>query len=174
MSHFSWVAAVTATAMLSASVPASAQVVRMDQALMPSASPLVTDVQFRGGHGGVRRLPGGGFRGGGFRGGGFGGGGFGQRRFGGGYGYHRGWRGGRGAAIGAGVAGLAAGALIGGALASQAAPAYGYGYPAYDYPPPPPPVPAGDASDYCAQRYKSYDPGTGTYLGYDGLRHPCP
>lgn len=31
----------------------------------------------------------------------------------------------------------------------------------------------GDAS-YCAQRYRSYDPSTGTYLGYDGQRHPCP
>jgi hypothetical protein len=27
---------------------------------------------------------------------------------------------------------------------------------------------------YCAQRYKSYDPASGTYLGVDGLRHPCP
>jgi hypothetical protein len=26
---------------------------------------------------------------------------------------------------------------------------------------------------YCAQRYRSYDPASGTYLGYDGLRHPC-
>ena len=26
---------------------------------------------------------------------------------------------------------------------------------------------------YCAQRYRSYDPATGTYLGFDGLRHPC-
>ena len=31
----------------------------------------------------------------------------------------------------------------------------------------------GDAS-YCAQRYRSYDPASGTYLGYDGIRHPCP
>jgi hypothetical protein len=30
----------------------------------------------------------------------------------------------------------------------------------------------GDASS-CAQRYRSYDPASGTYLGYDGLRHPC-
>jgi hypothetical protein len=32
------------------------------------------------------------------------------------------------------------------------------------------------ASDpaYCMQRYRSYDPASGTYLGYDGLRHPCP
>ena len=36
-------------------------------------------------------------------------------------------------------------------------------------------VSGGGASDpaYCAQRYRSYDPATGTYLGYDGLRHPC-
>lgn len=27
---------------------------------------------------------------------------------------------------------------------------------------------------YCAQRFRSYDPGSGTYLGYDGLRHSCP
>jgi hypothetical protein len=33
-------------------------------------------------------------------------------------------------------------------------------------------VSSGD-SGYCAQRYKSYDPASGTYLGYDGLRHPC-
>ncbi|WP_341874514.1 BA14K family protein [Methylobacterium nodulans] len=26
----------------------------------------------------------------------------------------------------------------------------------------------------CAQRFKSYDPKSGTYLGYDGRRHPCP
>jgi hypothetical protein len=32
--------------------------------------------------------------------------------------------------------------------------------------------PTVDAS-YCAQRYRSYDPASGTYLGYDGLRHPC-
>jgi hypothetical protein len=29
-----------------------------------------------------------------------------------------------------------------------------------------------DAS-YCAQRYRSYDPASGTFLGYDGRRHPC-
>jgi hypothetical protein len=31
-----------------------------------------------------------------------------------------------------------------------------------------------DASAYCSQRFKSYDPSSGTYLGYDGVRHPCP
>ena len=25
----------------------------------------------------------------------------------------------------------------------------------------------------CAQRYRSYDPASGTFLGYDGKRHPC-
>jgi len=25
----------------------------------------------------------------------------------------------------------------------------------------------------CAQRYRSYDPASGTFLGYDGNRHPC-
>ncbi|HEY6619581.1 MAG TPA: BA14K family protein [Steroidobacteraceae bacterium] len=34
-------------------------------------------------------------------------------------------------------------------------------------------VSAGQSDGYCAQRYKSYDPTSGTYLGYDGLRHPC-
>lgn len=33
---------------------------------------------------------------------------------------------------------------------------------------------SGDSSQYCAQRYQSYDPASGTYLGYDGMRHPCP
>jgi hypothetical protein len=27
---------------------------------------------------------------------------------------------------------------------------------------------------YCMQTYRSYDPQSGTYLGYDGLRYPCP
>lgn len=27
---------------------------------------------------------------------------------------------------------------------------------------------------YCMQRYRSYDPASGTFLGYDGMRHPCP
>jgi hypothetical protein len=26
---------------------------------------------------------------------------------------------------------------------------------------------------YCAQRYRSYDPVSGTYLGHDGVRHRC-
>lgn len=26
---------------------------------------------------------------------------------------------------------------------------------------------------YCARKYRSFDPNSGTYLGYDGLRHYC-
>jgi hypothetical protein len=32
----------------------------------------------------------------------------------------------------------------------------------------------GDPVAYCLQRFKSYDPRSGTYLGFDGLRPPCP
>jgi hypothetical protein len=28
-------------------------------------------------------------------------------------------------------------------------------------------------SRYCAQRYRSYDPASGTFMGNDSLRHPC-
>jgi hypothetical protein len=36
-------------------------------------------------------------------------------------------------------------------------------------------LPAYDSSvAYCMQRFRSYDPASGTYLGYDGYRHPCP
>src|SRR3954464_7377585 len=48
------------------------------------------------------------------------------------YGYYRGHRRNAGAAVAAGVAG----ALIGGAIASSAAPAYAYPPPAYAYPAP--------------------------------------
>jgi hypothetical protein len=34
--------------------------------------------------------------------------------------------------------------------------------------------PDGDPAAYCAQRFRSYDPRSGTYLGNDGQRHPCP
>jgi hypothetical protein len=90
-----------------------------------------------------------------------------------------GWRGGR--AWGWGLGGFAAGAIIGGALASP----YYYGgyypyayYPAYPAPYPPPgyyegPAGGGDIA-YCQQRFRSYDPSSGTYLGLDGRRHPCP
>ena len=111
-----------------------------------------------------------------------------QYRRGGGY-----WRGGRGYGRGYGYgfggvgAGLAAGAIIGGAIVGSGAYGYGpYGYRGYGYAAPGyieddldegyvavAPRGGGDSA-YCAQRYRSYDPGSGTYLGYDGLRHPCP
>jgi hypothetical protein len=28
--------------------------------------------------------------------------------------------------------------------------------------------------DYCIAHFRSYDPASGTYLGFDGMRHPCP
>jgi hypothetical protein len=31
----------------------------------------------------------------------------------------------------------------------------------------------GPDDTYCAQRYRSYDPASGTFMGYDGRRHPC-
>ena len=91
------------------------------------------------------------------------------------------WHGGhshRGGGFGAGVAGFAAGALIGGALASRPYYGYDYGpdYYGYGYAPGPVVVEgaSGGSEAYCEQRFRSYDPSSGTYLGYDGERHPCP
>jgi hypothetical protein len=49
-----------------------------------------------------------------------------------------------------------------------------YAYDDYDDGGPGYVVSGGADPAYCVQRYKSYDPASGTYLGYDGLRHPCP
>ncbi len=53
-----------------------------------------------------------------------------------------------------------------------------YGYEGYGYDDTyayvAPGVADGDSVAYCVQRFRSYDPASGTYLGYDGLRHPCP
>ncbi|MGC2776101.1 MAG: BA14K family protein [Bradyrhizobium sp.] len=90
--------------------------------------------------------------------------------------YRRGWHGHGygGAAVGLGIAG----ALIGGAIIGATRPYGQYGYgPGYYYGPAyvaPPPYVGDDTVYYCAQRFRSYDPYSGTYLGYDGLRHPCP
>ena len=67
-------------------------------------------------------------------------------------------------------AGLLGGAILGSALA---APYYYYPSPYYAAPGYYGPPPA-DAAAYCMERFKSYDPRSGTYLGYDGFRHPCP
>ncbi len=74
--------------------------------------------------------------------------------------------------------GLGAGALICGAILGAPYGRYGYG----DYGPgyydpgyvAAPPYVGGDEMAYCQQRFRSYDPDSGTYLGFDGLRHPCP
>ena len=61
-----------------------------------------------------------------------------------------------------------------------APPYYGsyYGARTYYYDAPPRPVYAEPAYDdevaYCLSRFRSYDPRSGTYLGFDGYRHPCP
>jgi BA14K-like protein len=31
----------------------------------------------------------------------------------------------------------------------------------------------GTSGASCAQRYRSYDPGSGSFVGYDGRLHPC-
>ena len=102
---------------------------------------------------------------------------------------HRGYYAGgqnQGYGIGAGVAAVATGALIGGAIASQNQGYYPQGdYPAETYPVYSDPgygydyaAPAvynnGGSVAYCEQTYRSYDTASGTYLGYDGFRHPCP
>ncbi|MCB8839636.1 BA14K family protein [Aurantimonas sp. VKM B-3413] len=108
-------------------------------------------------------------------------------------GYHRGYRGDRGwrhhndgAALAAGIGGLALGALIGGAVASPRyygpgyAPDYYYGrpvpvervYPLHRVRPGVRSVSAEHVAA-CARHYKSYDARTDTFLGYDGRRHYC-
>ncbi|BBE71662.1 BA14K family protein [Oharaeibacter diazotrophicus] len=68
--------------------------------------------------------------------------------------------------------GLAAGALAGGIIANQSAPqvtgSIGRVPSAGGYPP-------GSSGyvAYCSAKYRSFDPGSGTYLGYDGARHYC-
>jgi hypothetical protein len=51
---------------------------------------------------------------------------------------------------------------------------YGYDDSAYAYVAPGAGVAVDDSVAYCQQRFRSYDPSTGTYMGYDGLPHPCP
>ena len=115
--------------------------------------------------------------------------GTGVTRYSGGYG--GGWNGGYRHRRGGGfIPGAVAGAVIGGALASESYAYYGGpdyyasgSYPGYyddGYSDDAAvvavaPAPVGDdAVAYCMQTYQSYDPASGTYLGFDGLRHPCP
>ncbi|EIM26180.1 BA14K-like protein [Microvirga lotononidis] len=75
--------------------------------------------------------------------------------------YYR--RGGNGGAVAAGVLGLAAGALVAGAIANQAQAA----------PPPPPGTQDPQLAAYCARKYRSYDPVTGTFMANNGYRYVC-
>jgi BA14K-like protein len=75
------------------------------------------------------------------------------------------------------AAGFAAGVLLGSAFASQ--PSYYRGHPSYPYYSPAYPAygpysAADPAAAYCMRRFRSYDPATGMYVGFDGYRHPCP
>lgn len=95
----------------------------------------------------------------------------GPRGYYGGRGYRYGRRGYGGGALAAGViGGLAVGALAGAAVANSQ-PAYGYGGPGQ---------PVGNVYghdprwvNYCANRYRSFDPASGTYLAGDGNRYTC-
>ncbi len=143
------VAAALGLAIAAVPAPASAQLARPNTAAaIAGQADLMTEVQYRGRHGH------GGWRGGSWRG---------HR----GWGWHgnRGWYGPRyrpwiGPAIGFGT-----GLAIGGALAT---PYYAPPAVVYDS------SPDADEIAYCSRRFKSYDPRSGTYLGYDGNRHPCP
>ncbi|MCC8937632.1 BA14K family protein [Bradyrhizobium sp. Arg68] len=72
---------------------------------------------------------------------------------GGGYrgGYHHHGGGGNAGAV---IGGLAVGAIIGGAIAASQAKA--------------------NNDAYCSQRFRSYDPASGTYIASGGVRRPCP
>jgi hypothetical protein len=81
------------------------------------------------------------------------------------------------------IPGAIAGGIIGGVLASDGygyygapGPYYAPGYDDqyYDDAAAGAPLEGDDAVAYCMQTYRSYDPQSGTYLGYDGVRHPCP
>ena len=108
------------------------------------------------------------------------------------HGYGNGY--GRGNGIGVGAVALAAGVVIGGVLQQNQGyyptnqcyyPANQGYYAAESYPVYSDPSPVyydagsqvvndGDSTAYCQQTYRSYDVASGTYLGYDGLRHSCP
>lgn len=143
-----------------------------------------------GGGGGGPRIGGGGGPGPSFGGGGGGprfSGGGGGPRFGGGGG-PRYYGGGHRHGGGGFIPGVIAGGIIGGALAAPGGYYGSYGYYGNSYYNSPyyggpyddggevvEVAPSGgDDVAYCMQTYKSYNPRTGTYLGYDGLRHPCP
>lgn len=84
-----------------------------------------------------------------------------------------------GAAVVAGIFGLAAGAIIAGALAPPVYPVAPYRAAPHRVAPhrvsPYRVSPRYATSDvaYCSRKYRSFDPVSFTYLGYDGRRHYC-
>lgn len=86
----------------------------------------------------------------------------------------------RGDAVAAGVIGLAAGALIGGALAQPSQPQRVYQAPPTYYPAPQPYQAYGSFQpwspewyEHCSRKYRSFNAQTGTFRGYDGRDHFC-
>lgn len=82
---------------------------------------------------------------------------------------------GNGRAWGAGLIGFGVGALVGSALTPRDV---------YVVPPPPPPAYYGPVAygpppwspewyDYCYSRYRSFNPQTGYFMGYDGVPRFC-
>lgn len=109
-------------------------------------------------------------------------------------GYHNGYYNRTGDLLAAGALGLAAGVIVGGIAAANSGPAYYapvyrepvvrprpyrgyyvaepravYARPAYASIEPWSP----GWYRYCESRYRSFDPRTGTFMGYDGVRHFC-
>ena len=92
------------------------------------------------------------------------------------WGWQRGW----------GWPGAVAAGVIGGAVAAATSPFWApdyYGYydynPGYTYAPADgyataPVVVSGGDPAWCQAHFRSYNPATGMYVGYDGLQHPCP
>src|ERR1700752_1081223 len=81
--------------------------------------------------------------------------------------------------------GAIAAGVVSGALAAATSPLWAPGYygyypgygpgPYYDYVPATPVAPvAGVNVAWCEARFRSYNPTTGKYLGFDGQYHSCP
>jgi hypothetical protein len=107
---------------------------------------------------------------------------------------HGGWHGGGWHGGGWGWPGAVAAGVVGGAVAAATSPLWAPGYydyaPGYSYGPNysydydsapasymasgPAVVAQNNEASYCAARFRSYDPASGSYLGFDGMRHPCP
>lgn len=83
------------------------------------------------------------------------------------------YRGGRGAAVGAGIAAGAIGALAAGALLAPG-PVYAEPVPVYPAPRAYYGGPSADEIAYCSRRFRSYDPATGTYIANGGVVRSCP